>query len=119
MPFPSPGDLPNPGIKSRSPELQADSLLSEPSEKPFGLMDVTLKHCFIPSGRVIIYIRVLSILKCMQTFLGILVKIQIVISNKMTLKCSDNIWIDRVTLKSWIARIMASQRCLLLNPLNP
>ena len=26
LPFPSPGDLPNPGIKSRSPALQADSL---------------------------------------------------------------------------------------------
>ena len=30
LPFPSPGDLPNPGIKPRSPELQADSLPSEP-----------------------------------------------------------------------------------------
>ena len=29
-PFPSPGDLTNPGIKPRSPELQADSLSSEP-----------------------------------------------------------------------------------------
>ena len=29
LPFPSPGDLPNPGIKSRSPTLQADSLPSE------------------------------------------------------------------------------------------
>ena len=29
-PFPSPGDLPNPGIKPRSPALQADPLLSEP-----------------------------------------------------------------------------------------
>ena len=28
--FPSPGDLPNPGIKSASPALQADSLPSEP-----------------------------------------------------------------------------------------
>ena len=28
--FPSPGDLPNPGIKPGSPALQADSLLSEP-----------------------------------------------------------------------------------------
>jgi len=27
-------DLPNPGIKPRSPALQADSLLSEPSGKP-------------------------------------------------------------------------------------
>ena len=29
LPFPSPGDLPDPGIKSRSPTLQADSLPSE------------------------------------------------------------------------------------------
>ena len=34
LPFPSPGDLPNPGIKPRSPELQADSLLTEPPGKP-------------------------------------------------------------------------------------
>ena len=27
-------NLPNPGIESQSPALQADSLLSEPSEKP-------------------------------------------------------------------------------------
>ena len=27
--FPSPGDLPNPGIKPKSPALQADSLPSE------------------------------------------------------------------------------------------
>jgi len=33
-PFPSPGDLPNPGIKTRSPALQADSLLAEPQGKP-------------------------------------------------------------------------------------
>ena len=30
LPVPSPGDLPNPGIESRSPTSQADSLLSEP-----------------------------------------------------------------------------------------
>ena len=29
LPFPSPGDLPHPGIKPRSPALQADSLLTE------------------------------------------------------------------------------------------
>ena len=33
LPFPSPGDLPDPGIKPRSPALQVDSLLSEPPEK--------------------------------------------------------------------------------------
>ena len=36
MPFPSPGDLPNPGIEHRSPAFQADSLPSEPSGKPSG-----------------------------------------------------------------------------------
>ena len=30
LPFPSPGDLPDPGIKPRSPTLQADALPSEP-----------------------------------------------------------------------------------------
>ena len=29
LPFPSPGDLPDPGIEPRSPALQADSLTSE------------------------------------------------------------------------------------------
>ena len=34
VPFPSPGDLPNPGIKPRFPALQEDSLPSEPPGKP-------------------------------------------------------------------------------------
>ena len=34
LPFPSPGDLPNPGIELRSPALQADTLPSEPPGKP-------------------------------------------------------------------------------------
>ena len=33
LPFPSAGDLPNPGIKTKSPALQADSLPSEPPRK--------------------------------------------------------------------------------------
>ena len=33
LPFPSPGDLPDPGIEPESPALQADSLLSEPLGK--------------------------------------------------------------------------------------
>ena len=33
LPFPSPGDLPNPGIELRSP-LHADALSSEPPGKP-------------------------------------------------------------------------------------
>ena len=34
LPFPSPEDLPNPGIKSSSPALQADALPYEPPGKP-------------------------------------------------------------------------------------
>ena len=33
LPFPSPGDLPNPGIESGFPALQVDSLPSEPPGK--------------------------------------------------------------------------------------
>ena len=34
LPFPSPGDLPDPGIEARSSALRADSLLSELPGKP-------------------------------------------------------------------------------------
>ena len=33
MPFPSPGDLPDPGIEPGSPALEADALTSEPPGK--------------------------------------------------------------------------------------
>ena len=35
LPFPSPGDLPDPGFKPRSPALQADALLSELPGNPW------------------------------------------------------------------------------------
>ena len=34
LPFPSPRDLPNPGIEPRFPALQTDALTSEPPGKP-------------------------------------------------------------------------------------
>ena len=34
LPFPSPGDLPNPGIEPGSSSLEADALTSEPPRKP-------------------------------------------------------------------------------------
>ena len=34
LPFPSPGDLPDPGIEPGSPTLQVDTLTSEPPGKP-------------------------------------------------------------------------------------
>ena len=47
LPFPSPGDLPNPGIKPRSPTLQADALTSAPPfyQRPHQI----LPKPFIPS----------------------------------------------------------------------
>ena len=38
LPFPSPADLPDPGIEPTSPALQVDSLLSEPPGKPLETM---------------------------------------------------------------------------------
>ena len=45
-PFPSPGDLANPGMEPRSPTLQADSLPAEPQGKPknAGVGSLSLLH---------------------------------------------------------------------------
>ena len=42
LPFPSPGDLPDPGIEPRSPALQADALLSEPPGKSIAEGQMTI-----------------------------------------------------------------------------
>ena len=46
LPFPSPGDLPDPGIKPRSPELQAVSLLTELPKKHWALLIISI----VPGG---------------------------------------------------------------------
>ena len=40
LPFPPPGDLPDPGIKPRSPALHVDSLPPEPPGKAWGIKGV-------------------------------------------------------------------------------
>ena len=40
LPFPFPGDLPNPGIEPGSPALQADALTSEPPGKPHAYFEL-------------------------------------------------------------------------------
>ena len=49
LPFPSPGDLPDPGIESGSPALQADSLPLEPPYKYTHIMNLsceeTVNYC--------------------------------------------------------------------------
>ena len=44
LPFPSPGDLPNPGIEPGSPTLQADALPSEPPGKLIYIYIYTHTH---------------------------------------------------------------------------
>ena len=44
LPFPSPRNLPNPGIEPRPPALQADALPSEPSGKFYSMYSVQFSH---------------------------------------------------------------------------
>ena len=44
LPFPTPGDLPKPGIKPESPASQADSLVSEPLGKVLQVSKQNLSH---------------------------------------------------------------------------
>ena len=44
LPFPSPGDLPDPGIEPRSPALYVDALTSEPPGKPESKEMLKTKH---------------------------------------------------------------------------
>ena len=68
-PIPSPGDLPNPGIKPRSPALQADSLSAELPGKP--LLKVLVKDIVQegkPSDRLVmldIKVKVLAAQSCL------------------------------------------------------
>ena len=50
LPFPSPRDLPSPGIEPGSPTLQADALLSEPPGKP-RISDQMAGYCVAQSSQ--------------------------------------------------------------------
>ena len=79
LPFPSPGDLPDPGVKPGSPTLQADALTSEPpgvGEIPDTLVSLTSvvsavlhlvaqqteAHRTVPLLRQICFFEVVSVL---------------------------------------------------------
>ena len=59
LPFPSPGDLSNPGIEPGSPSLQADALPSEPPWKPLYIyIYIYSFHIFfIVTGSSLCYIQ--------------------------------------------------------------
>ena len=55
LPFPSPEDLPDPGIEPGSPALQADALPSEPPGKPWTLKFLVISQFLFYSSVVSIY----------------------------------------------------------------
>ena len=62
-PFPSPGDLPNPGIKPRSCALQAGSLPSEPPGKPLNknkMMNWEIQICSLRREAGLSFYRVFN-----------------------------------------------------------
>ena len=59
LPFPSPGDLPHPGIEPRSPALWADALPSEPPGKHL-CRSLFAVHLFSLMKRVQIFCSVLK-----------------------------------------------------------
>ena len=62
--FPSPGDLPNPGIELKSPTLQVDSLPAEPQgkDKNTGVSSLSLLQRIFPtqeSNQSLLHCRIL------------------------------------------------------------
>ena len=50
LPFPSPGDLPDPGIEPQSPTLKADALQSEPPGQSCKLININLETIHTSHG---------------------------------------------------------------------
>ena len=58
LPFPSPGDLPDPGIELVSPELARDSFTAEPPGKPQLCLVLLMKYVF--KDCLLFYLFILS-----------------------------------------------------------
>ena len=56
LPFPSPGDLPNPGIKPVSPALQADALSSEPPGKLHSLVQMQTNIFYSQIANILLFV---------------------------------------------------------------
>ena len=61
--FPSPGDLPNPGIEPRSPTLQADALPSEPSGS---LMKITANQIVKKEVKLFLFVDEINLQKILK-----------------------------------------------------
>ena len=54
LPFPSPGNLPNPGTEPGSPALGADALTSEPPGKPAEVISRSLPKTLLSLNKVLL-----------------------------------------------------------------
>ena len=81
LPFPSPGDLPDPGIQPGSPALRADALTSEPPGKPIvsylsWSSHTQLSLLFISAVPTTLQSRSVSVLFIQQTIMEHLLCVQ-------------------------------------------
>ena len=73
LPFPSPGDLPDPGIEPRSLTLQADTLTSAPPRKLYKIPLIKVnpeKHRFVKIHVLTITIKCKIISQCWLLYLN-------------------------------------------------
>ena len=61
LPFPSPGDLPDPGIAPGSPALEADALTSEPSGKPMSIYTMSYLYIHLLVDTEVAYVSWLTV----------------------------------------------------------
>ena len=104
--FPSPGDLPNPRIKSRSPELQADSLLSESPGKPH---TAPLKFVFYDPYDWIIFKERLYIFKISNSYHLILCSVGLYFQVTSVLKAMFNLHL-KFTTEFWEKNVIKMKR---------
>jgi len=85
LPFPSPGDLPDPGIEPGSPTLRADALLSEPGGISIVLKVTYLKILLDDSASDIIITCLLPALPYFEWQKSKLLEVTIIITIKLVL----------------------------------
>ena len=102
QPFPSPGDLPNPGIRARSPALQAESLPAEPQGKPPIKPNLKIRMASHPCFSLWYYLynRILQ------------EKLSTIISNsqltQLALQCCLCVWYRRVITRGSLFMVVVS-----------
>ena len=110
--FPSPGDLPDPGVKPGSPALQVDSLLYEPPGKPS--ISGSQQLLFVFTTQVLIYVTIFLTWKTMivspDSFILPLQSTQQVIMEKYFLHCATAL----LKTHRWLLFVSSSSPCTFL-----